>query len=77
MGARCGMLQSNLGSKYDITLSKFTEEFPPMSVYRGRNKQQACILQPGSQILVIWDEACGPPTVEEMLLIDNSNKNPA
>ena len=35
MGRAMGMLQSNLGSKYDLTLSKFTEEFPPMSVYRG------------------------------------------
>ncbi len=28
MGRAMGMLQSSLGSKYDLTLGKFTEEYP-------------------------------------------------
>ncbi len=76
MGRAMGMLQSNLGSKYDLTLSKFTEEFPPMSVYRGEITAGVYLTTniPGFGDLGRGVRAA---TVEEMLLINNSNKNPA
>ena len=76
MGRAMGMLQSNLGSKYDITLSRFTEEFPPMSVYRGETTAGVYL---ATNVPNFGDLGRGvrAATVEEMLLINNSNKNPA
>ena len=76
MGRAMGVLQSNLGSKYDLTLSKFTEEFPPMSVYRGEVTAGAYL---SANIPHFGDFGRGvrAATIEEMLLINNSNSNPA
>ncbi len=76
MGRAMGMLQSNLGSKYDLTLSKFTEEFPPMSVFRGETSAGVYL---ATQVPRFGDFGRGvrAATIEEMLLINNSNNNPA
>lgn len=76
MGRAMGILQFNLGSKYDLTLSKFTEEFPPMSVYRGEKTAGVYL---ATNVPNIGDLSRGvrAATIEEMLLINNSNKNPA
>ncbi len=76
MGRAMGVLQSNLGSKYDPTLSKFTEEFPPMSVYRGETTAGVYL---STKVPHFGDFGHGvrAAAVEEMLLINNSNSNPA
>ena len=76
MGRAMGVLQSNLGSKYDLTLSKFTEEFPPMSVYRGETTAGVYL---STKVPHFGDFGRGvrAATIEEMLLINNSNSNPA
>ncbi len=76
MGRAMGVLQSNLGSKYDLTLGKFTEEFPPMSVYRGEITAGVYL---ATNVPNIGDLSRGvrAAAIEEMLLINNSNKNPA
>lgn len=76
MGRAMGMLQSNLGSKYDLTLTKFTEEFPPVSVYRGETTAGVYL---STKIPNFGDFGRGvrAASIEEMLLINNSNKNPA
>lgn len=76
MGRAMGMLQSNLGSKYDLTLTRFTEEFPPLSVFRGEVTAGAYLAtkSPGFGDLGRGVRAAA---VDEMILIDNANKNPA
>jgi glycosidase len=76
MGRAMGVLQSNLGSKYDLTLSKFTEEFPPMTVFRGEVTAGVYL---STNIPHFGDFGRGvrAATIEEMLLINNSNSNPA
>jgi glycosidase len=76
MGRAMGMLQSNLGSKYDLTLSKFTEEFPPMAVFRGEMLAGVYL---ATKIPHFGDFGRGvrAATIEEMLLINNANQNPA
>ncbi len=76
MGRAMGVLQSNLGSKYDLTLSKFTEEFPPMSVYRGE-KTAGVYLATNVPNFGDFGRGVRAATIEEMLLINNSNLNPA
>ncbi|MBK9207398.1 MAG: hypothetical protein IPL71_03455 [Anaerolineales bacterium] len=75
MGRAMGLLQSSLGSKYDLTLSKFTEEFPPLSVFRGETTA-GVYLSTKAPVSVISDAVCAQP-IEEMLLVNNSNNNPA
>ena len=76
MGRAMGMLQSNLGSKYDLTLSKFTEEFPPMSVYRGETTA-GVYLSTKAPYFGDFGRGVRAAVIEEMLLINNSNSNPA
>jgi len=76
MGRAMGMLQSNLGSKYDLTLSKFTEEFPPMSVYRGETTA-GVYLSTRAPYFGDFGRGVRAVAIEEMLLINNSNGNPA
>jgi glycosidase len=76
MGRAMGMLQSNLGSKYDLTLTKFTEEFPPLSVFRGEVTAGVYL---ATKMPNFGDFGRGvrAAAIEEMLLTDNVNKNPA
>ncbi|MBI3153131.1 MAG: alpha-amylase [Chloroflexi bacterium] len=76
MGRAMGMLQSNLGSKYDLTLTKFTEEFPPLPVFRGEVTAGAYL---STKVPNLGNLGRGvrAASIEEMLLINNSNKNPA
>ncbi len=76
MGRAMGMLQSNLGSKYDLTLSKFTEEFPPLSVYRGETTA-GVYLSTKAPYFGDFGRGVRAAVIEEMLLINNSNSNPA
>jgi glycosidase len=76
MARAMGMLQSNLGSKYDLTLTKFTEEFPPLSVFLG---ETTAGLYLATKVPAFGDFGRGvrAATVEEMLLVNTANKNPA
>jgi glycosidase len=76
MARAMGMLQSNLGSKYDLTLTKFTEEFPPLSVFRG---ETTAGLYLATKVPAFGNFGRGvrAATVEEMLLVNTANKNPA
>ncbi|GAB4540901.1 MAG: hypothetical protein Fur002_08410 [Anaerolineales bacterium] len=76
MARAMGMLQSNFGSKYDLTLSKFTEEFPPMSVFRGEMSAGVYLATQVPQI-ANFGRGVRAATVEEILLIHHVNKNPA
>ena len=76
MSRAMGVLQSSLGSRYDLTLSRFTEEFPPMPVFRGEVTAGVYL---STQVPNIGDMGRGvrAAAVEEMLLINNANNNPA
>ncbi|MFN8411811.1 MAG: alpha-amylase family glycosyl hydrolase [Anaerolineales bacterium] len=76
MGRAMGSLQSNLGSKYELTLIRFTEEFPPMSVFRGEKTAGVYL---ATQVSGFGDLSRGvrAAAIEEMLLTNNSNNNPA
>src|SRR5690606_29222163 len=76
MGRAMGMLQSNLGSNYDLTLTKFTNEFPPTSVFRGEMTAGVYL---STKVANFGDFGRGvrAVAVEEMMLISNANKNPA
>jgi hypothetical protein len=76
MGRAMGVLQSSLGSKYDLTLSKFTEEFPPMSVFRGE-VTAGVYLSANIPHFGNFGRGVRAATIEEMLLVNNSNSNPA
>ncbi len=71
-----GMLQSNLGSKYDLTLGEFTEEFPPLAVFRGET-QAGVYLATKTPHHRDFGRGVRAATIEEMLLINNANNNPA
>lgn len=75
MGRAMGVLQSNLGSKYDLTLTKFTEEFPPKSVYRG--EITAGVYLSSKPNYGDFGRGVRFAAIEEILLINTSNKNPA
>ncbi|MBL8050049.1 MAG: hypothetical protein JNM46_02415 [Anaerolineales bacterium] len=76
MGRAMGNLQSNLGSKYDLTLTKFTEEFPPKSVFKG---EVSAGIYLSTKVPNVGDFGRGVrfATIEEMLLINIANNNPA
>ena len=76
MARAMGSLQSTIGSKYDLTLTKFTEEFPPLAVFRGEVTAGVYL---SKKLPNIGDLGHGVRAVaiEEMLLIQNANKNPA
>jgi glycosidase len=75
MGRAMGVLQSSLGSKYDLTLGKFTEEYPPMAVFRG--EVTAGMYLSKAPNAGDFGRGVRAATIEEMLLINNSNNNPA
>ncbi|MCA2001222.1 MAG: alpha-amylase [Chloroflexi bacterium] len=75
MGRAMGMLQSSLGSKYDLTLSKFTEEYPPLPVFRG--EVTAGIYLAKAPNASDFGRGRRAAAIEEMLLVNNSNNNPA
>lgn len=75
MGRAMGKLQSNLGSNYDLTLAKFTEEFPPKSVFRG--EMTAGIYLSAKPNYGDFGRGVRAAAIEEMLLINTNNKNPA
>lgn len=76
MGRAMGVLQSSLGSNYESTLVKFTEEFPPIAVFRG---EQTAGIYLATQVPQFGDLSRGvrAAAIEEILLIHNSNNNPA
>ncbi|WKZ37877.1 MAG: alpha-amylase family glycosyl hydrolase [Anaerolineales bacterium] len=76
MGRAMGRLQSSLGSNYDLTLTRFTEEFPPLSVFCG---EVTAGIYLSTKVPKLGDLGRGvrAATIEEMLLVNNSNKNPA
>jgi glycosidase len=76
MARAMGNLQSNLGSKYDLTLGKFTEEFPPLSVFRGEMSAGVYLATRAPKARDFGRGVRGA-TIEEMLLINNNNNNPA
>ncbi|MBN8654205.1 MAG: alpha-amylase [Anaerolineae bacterium] len=76
MGRAMGSLQSTLGSKYDLTLTKFTEEFPPLSVFRGE-VTAGVYLSTTLPNFGDFGHGVRAAAIEEMLLIQNANKNPA
>jgi glycosidase len=75
MGRAMGALQSSLGSKYDLTLGKFTDEYPPMPVFRGEITAGAYLSKAPNASA--FGRGVRAATIEEMLLVNNSNKNPA
>jgi glycosidase len=76
MGRAMGMAQSSLGSNYDLTLTRFTEEFPPMPVFRGEVTAGVYLSKqaPGAGG---FGRGVRASAVEEMLLVRNANRNPA
>lgn len=64
-------LQASLGDKLEDTLIKFTDEFPPTQVYRGQLTIPAYLS--GSSKGIGHRQVA----IEEMLLINISNQNPA
>ncbi|HNC09586.1 MAG TPA: hypothetical protein PLX14_12820, partial [Anaerolineales bacterium] len=76
MGRAMGVLQSNLGSNYDLTLTRFTTEYPPLSVFR--NEVTAGVyLSAKTANHGNFGRGVRAAAIEEMLLINNANKNPA
>ena len=76
MGRAMGVLQSSLGSNYDLTLSIFTEEFPPMSVFRGE-MTAGIYLSTKAPYFGDFGRGVRAAVIEDMLLVNNSNNNPA
>lgn len=76
MGRAMASLQSTFGSKYDLTLNKFTEEFPPKAVFRGETTAGVYL---ATKLPNFGDFGHGvrAAAIEEMILINNANKNPA
>lgn len=69
-------LQSNLGSKYELALTKFTEEFPPKAVYRGEVSAGTYL---STRLPNAGDFGRGVrfAAIEEMMVVQNANNNPA
>ncbi|MBL8100121.1 MAG: alpha-amylase [Anaerolineales bacterium] len=76
MGRAMGHLQSNLGSKYDLILTKFTEEFPPKAVFKGE-MNAGIYLSTKLPDAADFGRGVRFATIEEMMLIHNANNNPA
>jgi glycosidase len=76
MGRAMGMLQSTLGSNYESTLVKFTDEFPPLAVFSG---EKTAGIYMATQVPQFGDLSRGvrAAAIEEILLIHNANHNPA
>jgi len=76
MARAMGMVQSNPGSKYHLTLNKFTEEFPPLSVFYGE-VTAGDYLSTNNPTSGEFGGDLRVAAIEEMLLIHTANKNPA
>ena len=76
MARAMGMVQSNPGSKYHLTLNKFTEEFPPLSVFYGE-VTAGDYLSTNNPASGEFGGDLRVAAIEEMLLIHTANKNPA
>ncbi|MBL8088884.1 MAG: alpha-amylase [Anaerolineales bacterium] len=76
MGRAMGHLQSNLGSKYDLILTKFTEEFPPKAVFKGE-MNAGIYLSTKLPNAADFGRGVRFAAIEEMMLIHNANNNPA
>ncbi|MDP1715356.1 MAG: alpha-amylase family glycosyl hydrolase [Anaerolineales bacterium] len=76
MGRAMGMLQSNPGSKYNLILNKFTEEFPPVAVFRGE-LTAGDYLSTNIPTLGDFGRDLRVTAIEDMLLIHTANKNPS
>lgn len=76
MARAMGALQSSLGSRYDLTLTKFTEEFPPLPVYLG---ETTAGLYLATTVPAYGDFGRGvrAAAIEEMLVVYTFNRNPA
>lgn len=74
MARAMGNLQSNLGSKYELTLTKFTEEFPPKSVFKGEITAGVYL---ATNTANNFGRGVRFATIEDMLLTNNTNNNPA
>jgi hypothetical protein len=70
-----GILRSTLAQKYEAALIKFTQEFPPEPVFLGELTADLFL----STNVPIGDPGIDQRTtsIQEMLLINNSNNNPA
>jgi len=64
-------LQSTLNTRFDETIAKFTDEFPPNAVYHGQ--QTVGEYLPGSTGGISHKQV----SLEEMLLVNIANGNPA
>jgi glycosidase len=71
MGRALGSLESSLGARLDETLGKFTDEFPPLAVYQGKQSVRGYL--EGATAGVSHRQF----SMEEMLLVDVANNNPA
>src|SRR6185436_14218856 len=69
-------LESSLGPKYETTLIEFVEEFPPLSVYQGKNTAREYLT---TNLANFGDLGRGvrAAVIEEMLLVKTKNNNPA
>ena len=70
MGRAMGILQSSLGSNYESTLIKFTEEFPPIVVFRGEKTAGIYLSIQGPQVGDL-SRGVRAAAIEEILLIHN------
>jgi glycosidase len=77
MARALGLLQSSLGSRFEKTLTKFTEEFPPLSVYRSEMTAGAYLALTRPPLPIGDGRGVRGASVEEMLLLNIANQNPA
>jgi glycosidase len=71
MGRMMTSLEQGLGPALDGTMLKFTEEFPPIAVHQGKVTAQDYLLQSTGGV------SHRQTTVEELMLLDIANANPA
>lgn len=74
-GHAIGELRSRMGSNFETVLFKFTEEFPPVSVFIGEKTAGEYL---GLTSIAPGEIRAGVQTaLEEILLVNNANDNPA
>lgn len=71
MGRALASLELSLGNGLNVALLKFVREFPPQSVYAGRESPEAYLAGSSRGI------PHGQVALEEMLLVKIANSNPA
>src|SRR5581483_3847233 len=62
-------LLSTLGRESDLVFVRFVDQFPPTTVYRGEIT--------AAEYIAIENEKQRENTIEELLLVNNANQNPA